>query len=52
MVAIEQEIITDRQFQFISERVKEHCGINLHDGKKDLVRADRRDEHEPHELFP
>jgi len=35
-----QEIaLGDREFQLISDLVYEHCGINLHDGKKELVRA-------------
>ena len=31
--------LTDRQFNAISDLVKDMCGINLHDGKKELVRA-------------
>ena len=31
--------LTDRQFNAISKLVKELCGINLHDGKKELVKA-------------
>jgi chemotaxis protein methyltransferase CheR len=35
-----QEIdVTEGQFIAISEMVYRHCGINLHDGKKELVRA-------------
>ncbi len=33
------ECVTERDFQRISEIVHRHCGINLHDGKKELVRA-------------
>ena len=39
MLALEKETISERQFQFISDLVKDRCGINLHDGKKDLVQA-------------
>jgi chemotaxis protein methyltransferase CheR len=31
--------VTESDFQRISEMVYRHCGINLHDGKKQLVRA-------------
>lgn len=31
--------LSDRDFRKISDLVYEHCGINLHDGKKELVRA-------------
>jgi chemotaxis protein methyltransferase CheR len=31
--------VTDADFHRISEMVYKHCGINLHDGKKQLVRA-------------
>lgn len=31
--------LTDREFEQISEMVYDHCGINLHDGKKELVRS-------------
>jgi chemotaxis protein methyltransferase CheR len=31
--------LDESEFQRISELVYEHCGINLHDGKKELVRA-------------
>lgn len=34
-----QDSLTEREFQLISDLVYRHCGINLHDGKKDLVRA-------------
>ncbi|HON91111.1 MAG TPA: protein-glutamate O-methyltransferase CheR [Sedimentisphaerales bacterium] len=29
----------EQEFRLISDLVYEHCGINLHDGKKELVRA-------------
>ena len=32
-------VLTEREFRRISELVYQHCGINLHDGKKELVRA-------------
>lgn len=31
--------LSERDFKLISETVYEHCGINLHMGKKELVRA-------------
>jgi len=31
--------LTERDFRKISNLVYDHCGINLHDGKKELVRA-------------
>ncbi len=31
--------LTESQFQQISQLVKQTCGINLHDGKKELVKA-------------
>ena len=31
--------LTERQFCQISELVKQTCGINLHQGKKELVKA-------------
>jgi chemotaxis protein methyltransferase CheR len=37
-LAIEEDL-TDGEFQFVSDLIHRHCGINLHDGKKDLVRA-------------
>src|SRR4051812_18833751 len=33
------DILTDADFERISDVVYKHCGINLHDGKKELVRA-------------
>jgi chemotaxis protein methyltransferase CheR len=32
-------ILSDEEFQWISDLVHKHCGINLHQGKKELVRA-------------
>ncbi len=32
-------VLTDKDFNAISNLVYEHCGINLHEGKKELVRA-------------
>ncbi len=35
-----QEVpLGEQEFRLISDLVYEHCGINLHDGKKELVRA-------------
>lgn len=31
--------LTDEQYQLVSQTVYRHCGINLHDGKKELVRS-------------
>lgn len=31
--------MTDQEFRMISDLIYEHCGINLHEGKKELVRA-------------
>lgn len=31
--------LSEKEFRLISELVYKHCGINLHDGKKELVRA-------------
>jgi chemotaxis protein methyltransferase CheR len=31
--------LSDRNFRRFSQLVYENCGINLHDGKKELVRA-------------
>ncbi|NLW84252.1 MAG: protein-glutamate O-methyltransferase [Phycisphaerae bacterium] len=39
-IAIDDKLtLTDAEFEQISDRVYDHCGINLHDGKKELVRA-------------
>jgi len=32
-------VLTDQEFEQISALVYEHCGIDLHDGKKELVRS-------------
>ena len=32
-------VLSERDFRKISDMVYKHCGINLHDGKKELVRA-------------
>jgi chemotaxis protein methyltransferase CheR len=32
-------VLSERDFRIISDLVYEHCGINLHEGKKELVRA-------------
>jgi len=32
-------VLSEREFRKISDMVYEHCGINLHEGKKELVRA-------------
>ncbi len=34
-----EDILSERDFRRISEIVYRHCGINLHDGKRELVRA-------------
>ncbi len=36
---IQNFVLTERDFHKISKLVYEHCGINLHDDKKELVRA-------------
>lgn len=38
-LAVESAVLTERDFRKISGLVYRHCGINLHDGKKELVRA-------------
>ena len=35
----EDVILTEEDFRRISQIVYDHCGINLHDGKKELIRA-------------
>jgi chemotaxis protein methyltransferase CheR len=32
-------VLSDKEFRQISDLVYKHCGINLHDGKKELVQA-------------
>jgi len=40
MMVVEDKLtLTDAEFEQISQMVYDHCGINLHDGKKELVRA-------------
>ena len=39
MAVLDDIVLTDKQFQMIRGLVYDHCGINLHDGKKELVRA-------------
>lgn len=36
---LDQDILSEEEFQWISDLVHKHCGINLHQGKKELVRA-------------
>ncbi|MBN1508080.1 MAG: hypothetical protein JW955_14610 [Sedimentisphaerales bacterium] len=38
-LAMQDVVLDEREFCLISDLVYEHCGINLHDGKKELVRA-------------
>ncbi len=38
-LTVQNVILTDQDFHKISDLVYEHCGINLHAGKKELVRA-------------
>jgi len=38
-LTIDTVVLTERDFRKISDLVYEHCGINLHEGKKELVRA-------------
>lgn len=35
----EEVVLSDEDFSRISQMVYDHCGINLHDGKKELIRA-------------
>lgn len=39
MPVLDELILTDKQFKTIRGLVYDHCGINLHDGKRELVRA-------------
>jgi len=39
MLTLRNVVLTDSDFRKISDLVYEHCGINLHTGKKELVRA-------------
>ena len=38
-LSVESVALSDKEFQKISNLVYKHCGINLHQGKKELVRA-------------
>jgi chemotaxis protein methyltransferase CheR len=38
-LTLHEIVLGEREFRLISDLVYEHCGINLHDGKKELVRA-------------
>jgi len=38
-LALKEMVLREREFNLISDLVYEHCGINLHHGKKELVRA-------------
>jgi chemotaxis protein methyltransferase CheR len=38
-LSLQEVVLGDKEFRLISDLVYEHCGINLHDGKKELVRA-------------
>jgi chemotaxis protein methyltransferase CheR len=39
MLLASEELVSERDFELISDLVYKHCGINLHDGKKELVQA-------------
>ncbi len=39
MVSEAHELLSEGDFQRLSDAVYRHCGINLHDGKRELVRA-------------
>jgi two-component system chemotaxis sensor kinase CheA len=36
---LQEAVLSEREFRQISDLVYQHCGINLHDGKRELVRA-------------
>jgi chemotaxis protein methyltransferase CheR len=38
-LTVNEVVLSERDFRRISDMVYKHCGINLHDGKKELVRA-------------
>jgi len=38
-LAVQDVVLGEKEFRHISDLVYEHCGINLHEGKKELVRA-------------
>jgi len=39
ILTVQDVPLTNAEFRRISELVREHCGINLHEGKKNLVRS-------------
>ncbi len=39
MLTLQDVVLGEKEFRQISDLVYEHCGINLHDGKKELVRS-------------
>jgi chemotaxis protein methyltransferase CheR len=39
MPLVGEQDLSDRDFRRISDAIYQHCGINLHDGKRELVRA-------------
>jgi chemotaxis protein methyltransferase CheR len=38
-LTLNELVLTEKDFHKISDMVYDHCGINLHEGKKELVRA-------------
>ncbi len=38
-LSVQDVVLSERDFRKISDMVYKHCGINLHEGKKELVRA-------------
>ena len=38
-LTLQEIVLGEQEFRLISDLVYKHCGINLHDGKKELVRA-------------
>jgi chemotaxis protein methyltransferase CheR len=38
-LTLQEVALGEKEFRLISDLVYKHCGINLHDGKKELVRA-------------
>lgn len=39
VLTVQELVLSEKEFRLISDLVYKHCGINLHDGKKELVRA-------------
>jgi chemotaxis protein methyltransferase CheR len=39
MSLLQDVVLSEKEFRLISDLVHDRCGINLHDGKKELVRA-------------